>query len=147
MLIFKKMHLLFFSFIMLSIFSFSEKKGTIKVEFTEIRNKKGFIWVSLYKSSEGFPKNGKVAMRKGKIILKENNSISFTDLPFGEYAIAVLHDENENEKMDFNFLGIPQEGFGFSNNAKVTFGPPSFEEAKFNLNSTLLELKIKLRYF
>ncbi len=51
----------------------------------------------------------------------------------GTYALALLHDENGNGEMDSNFLGLPQEGYGFSNDAKVFLGPPSFEAASFKL--------------
>jgi uncharacterized protein (DUF2141 family) len=59
----------------------------------------------------------------------------------------VLHDENENSKMDFNFLGMPLEGYGFSNDASGTFGPPSFEDAAFRLKARPSAVSIKARYF
>lgn len=55
------------------------------------------------------------------------------DLPFGDYAIAVYHDKNTNGKLDTNFLGIPKEEYGFSNNARGKFGPASWEDAKFSV--------------
>ncbi len=56
------------------------------------------------------------------------------DLPFGEYAIAVYHDKNTNGKLDTNFLGIPKEDYGFSNDARGKFGPASWEDAKFSVS-------------
>ena len=58
------------------------------------------------------------------------------DLPFGEYAIAVYHDKNTNGKLDTNFLGIPKEDYGFSNNARGKFGPASWEDAKFSVTES-----------
>ena len=53
------------------------------------------------------------------------------DVPYGDYGVAVLHDENSNGKMDKTFLGIPLEPYGFSNNVRITFGPPKWGKAKF----------------
>lgn len=57
--------------------------------------------------------------------------MTFENIPFGEYAIKVHHDEDGNNEMDTNFLGIPSEDYGFSNNASGTFGPADWEDAKF----------------
>ena len=69
------------------------------------------------------------------------------DVRPGIYAVAVLHDENENDEMDFNFLGMPLEGYGFSNDAAAMFGPPSFEAAAFKLSPRASYIPIKIRYF
>jgi uncharacterized protein (DUF2141 family) len=73
--------------------------------------------------------------------------VSFGSLRPGTYAVAVLHDENENGKMDFNFLGMPLEGYGFSNDASALFGPPSFANAAFRLLPRSSALTISARYF
>ena len=65
------------------------------------------------------------------------------ELPDGIYAIGLYVDSNKNEKLDTNFFGIPKEQFGFSNNAKGRFGPPSFESASFELDA-LKEISINL---
>jgi uncharacterized protein (DUF2141 family) len=64
----------------------------------------------------------------------------------GTYAIAVYHDENSNGKLDSNFIGIPREGVGFSNNAKGHMGPPKFDAAAFRFSGGALELKIVVAY-
>ena len=64
-------------------------------------------------------------------------SYTFPELEEGKYAVAVFHDENKNGKLDKNYLGIPTEVYGFSNNARRTFSAPSFEEAEVNLKSDL----------
>jgi len=74
-------------------------------------------------------------------------SVTFSDLRPGVYAVAVLHDENENSKMDFNLLGMPLEGYGFSNDASALFGPPSFKDAAFTLKARPSAVSIKTRYF
>jgi uncharacterized protein (DUF2141 family) len=72
---------------------------------------------------------------------------SFADVQPGTYAIAVFHDENSNGKLDSNFIGIPREGTGASNNAKGHMGPPKFDDAAFRYAGGRLELKITIEYF
>ena len=68
-------------------------------------------------------------------IINDSVKITFGDIPFGEYGVKVHHDEDSNDEMNTNFLGIPSENYGFSNNASGTFGPPSWEDAKFLFNT------------
>jgi uncharacterized protein (DUF2141 family) len=70
--------------------------------------------------------------------------VVFENLPAGDYAISILHDVNKDGKMNTNFMGIPKEGYGFSNNVMGTMGPPSFEKAKFKLSSE--KVVIRMRY-
>ncbi|WP_454891479.1 DUF2141 domain-containing protein, partial [Alloprevotella tannerae] len=75
-------------------------------------------------------------------------TVTFTDLPKGEYAIAIFHDENGNGTMDFGKMGIPIEKFGFSNDAKCVMAPPAFEDAKIvfekDAESTINLQKVEL---
>ncbi|MNC95537.1 hypothetical protein D3C83_126870 [compost metagenome] len=65
----------------------------------------------------------------------------------GSYAIAVLHDENENFKMDTSIIGIPKEGYGVSNNVKGRFGPPKFADARFRVTeASSMTIRIELIY-
>lgn len=70
----------------------------------------------------------------------------FEDIPPGTYALAVVHDENMNGKLDTNLLGIPKEGYGFSNDAKALLGAPTFSAASFPYDGQYLELTISLNY-
>jgi len=64
----------------------------------------------------------------------------------GTYAIALLHDENENDRID-RLLGlVPREGFGFSRDARVSFGPPHFEDAAFDVGTAEVSQTIRMRY-
>ena len=81
-----------------------------------------------------------------KILNTEARS-DFEDIPPGTYALVVLHDENMNGKLDTNWLGIPKEDYGFSNNAKASLGPPSFSAASFTYDGTGLDLTVALRYW
>lgn len=74
-------------------------------------------------------------------------SITFEAIPYGRYAIAILHDENDDMKMNKNFFGLPREGYGFSNNVMGTLGPPSFGKSSFLHNPGLrTSIIIKTRY-
>ncbi len=78
------------------------------------------------------------------ILPARSGSVSFsTDvLPAGDYAVTVFHDENGNSELDANFVGMPKEPWGFSNNARGNFGPPKFADTKFALDG---ETKVVLR--
>lgn len=122
--------------------------GTLTVVITNLRNYQGMINIAIFSSAEGFPENAQLAVRKQIVQLSSGTDpkIEFNDLPYGSYAIAVFHDENENQILDKNWLGIPKEGVGFSNNPAFFTGPPSFDKAKFVLNSVKQSLTIKLKY-
>ncbi|OGC13576.1 hypothetical protein A2526_02895 [candidate division WOR-1 bacterium RIFOXYD2_FULL_36_8] len=123
------------------------KTGKITLYIDGFRSDKGVVKIGLFSSKEGFPDQPQKAFKS--LISQINNRKSeaiFADIPFGTYAIGILHDENLNNKMDTKFFGIPQEGFGASNDAKGLFGPPSFNDAKFVLDSTNCNLNIKVQY-
>lgn len=103
----------------------------LTIEISGFNTNKGQVLIGLYNTKEGFLKQHfKEGMAK---IANQKATFLFTNLPKGEYAVSVLHDENNNNKMDTNFLGIPKEDYGCSNNAKGFMGPPSYKDAKFNL--------------
>lgn len=70
----------------------------------------------------------------------------FSDVPAGRYAVSVYHDENDNNKLDRNFIGIPSEGYGFSRDAKGHRGPPGFDDAAFDVRDGANELAVTLNY-
>lgn len=76
----------------------------------------------------------------------ETVSFTFTDVEPGSYAIALLHDENDNGKADRALGMMPKEGFGFSRDAKVRMGPPKFDDAVFEFDGTDAQLTIRMRY-
>lgn len=125
-----------FVFFSLVIF-FSLSKSRLTVEVKSIPNLKGNLFIGLFRPKDEFPIFGKQFI--GKIIPVSSKKMiySFDDLMDGKYAIAVFHDENKNGKLDRNYLGIPTEAYGFSNNARRTFSAPSYEEAEVTLKSDL----------
>ncbi len=122
-------------------------QGSINVEVSGLRSNAGEVRVNLYDSKDGFPSEPKKAVMTLVTNIENNEAkVVFKDIPFGDYAISVLHDENGNKKMDLSWLMIPKEGIGASNNPKVSFGPPSFSDARFRLSSEELDIKITVRY-
>ena len=117
------------------------------VNLSEFRNDSGVVRLALYDSAEGFPdKQEKAIKTKTSEINNTKATIFLKKIPYGTYAIGIYHDENSNSKMDFGFLRIPEEGYGASNNTRGTFGPPRFEEAKFEVNQETVNLEIKVIY-
>ncbi len=121
----------------------------LKVTVAKLDSNDGVVLVSLFKDGNGYPDDAAKAFGKEKgYIVERSATIIFKSVPPGSYAIAILHDENNNQKMDKNMLGIPKEGYGFSNNASAPFGPPSYKKASFmHTASKQTEIQIKAKYF
>ena len=121
-----------------------EKEGhKIEVSIKDIESKEGKIYVALYDNENGFLSKALVS-KSSAINDKLECSVTFDALPDGEYAVSVYHDENNNGKLDSNFLGIPKEDYGCSNNAKGFMGPPKWKDAKFELKQDDHKLIITL---
>lgn len=109
---------------------------TLTVKLENLSSEKGLIQYLLFPSENGFPDKEELSLKKGSILIIETSGeLVFKNLPAGTYAISLFHDENSNGKLDLNFVGIPKEDFGFSNNPKIYFGPPSFQKSSFVLDS------------
>jgi uncharacterized protein (DUF2141 family) len=134
----------------LSGFTSAEKNAEegIKVNIINLRNSKGRVLISLFKDGIGYPDQPDKAFRKTSISIKDNQAFFlFTDIPFGNYAIAILHDENDDKQMNKNSLGLPKEGYGFSNNVMGAFGPPAYTRVKFSHKANTFNIvNIKARY-
>ena len=111
--------------------SIQVKSAELTIRILNIDEKIGFIHFAIYDNPEFFPKNeGKKLGFKEEVKNLINNEIIIGDLEESYYAVAIYHDKNSNDEFD-SFLSIPQEKFGFSNDAKVFLGPPSFDESSF----------------
>jgi uncharacterized protein (DUF2141 family) len=120
--------------------------GTLRVEISGIDEIKGLVSTGLYSNEEGFPDKGKEYKGADVEITGQTIVYTFKDLSFGIYAIALFHDINSNGKLDKNFLGIPTEGYAFSNNLFGAFGlPPGFKDASFEVRGDKT-INIKMDY-
>ena len=114
----------------------------ITVKINNLESNKGKVYVAVYDSEGSFLNTGvKSTMSK---IIGNSCEVTFENIPNGVYAISIFHDENDNNKMDSNFLGIPKEDYGCSNNAKGFMGPPKWEDAKFELKDKSITQTITL---
>ena len=129
--------LLLFGFPFLGMSQYS-----LTVEVQGVKSSIGNINIAIYNRSQGFLKFEEV-FKVDRIAAKEaTTNFKIMDLPNGEYAVAIFHDENGNDRLDTNWLGIPKESVAFSNAKIKTFGPPSYKECAFSLNRDL-DLKMQ----
>ncbi len=116
------------------------KNVTVTVTIENVLNDKGTILASLH-SSETFMKAAGIVDLSDKA-KKGTVTLTFENVAPGTYAIMVLHDENDNQRMDFEASGMPKENYGMSGNAMV-MGPPTFNDAKFEVTNEDLEFTIR----
>ncbi len=120
----------------------------IHVTILNIRNAVGTVDCALFASPNGFPADVlRSAMRLTAMKVPNRTArCDFDDVPAGTYALVALHDENMNARVDYSWIGVPKEGYGFSNDAKGNFGAPSFSQAEFVYDGKSLELTVTLHY-
>lgn len=131
--------------LMLSAFALPLEKtenGSLMVKITNIKTT-GKVRVGLYRDGGDFPDPNKLVERK-IIDCKDSCFLQFSKLHYGDYAIALFQDENGNEKLDKNFVGIPTEPFAFSNNFRPKFGGPPFEKCSFSFSADKQVVEIKM---
>lgn len=115
----------------------------LTVTINGIASDKGKVLVALYDTAEIWMKR---AIKYAGAEAKTNSlTVVMKDLPEGDYAISIHHDENGNGKFDTNVIGIPLEPYGFSNDAAGNFGPPTFEQAKFKLDGDKKSIVINFK--
>lgn len=120
----------------------------IHVKILNIQNSSGTVACALFEAPQGFPKDF-LRMATNVMIIKirkDQARCDFEDIPPGTYAMAVIHDANMNGELDTDWLGIPTEGYGFSNDAQGLVGAPSFSAASFRYNGENIELTMTLHY-
>ena len=113
-----------------SKFYITDLRGDISLEIkiNNLESNKGPIYIRILDENEN------PVIVGTSTVINYSSEISFDSISPGKYAIQFFHDENENQKMDFNLIGIPKEKFGSSNNVKPVLGPPKFEKMLINLN-------------
>lgn len=122
----------------------AEPRATLTVVVTNFRNDKGRALVKLANSSADYDAEDK-GFRLGEAkIENQRTTLTYADLPYGDYAVKIFQDENDNQKLDIGLMG-PKESYGFSNNAMGTFGPPSWEQAKFRVAQPEVSIQIETK--
>ena len=106
--------------------------ATLLFEINGVKNDSGNIYVSLFKGEENY-QNGQANMAQIVQAQSGKKQVVFEGLEQGEYAIRYFHDENDNRQLERNLFGSPTEGYGFSNDAKPSYGPAKYAEMKFTV--------------
>lgn len=116
---------------------------TLLLKVTNIKKVQGDIYIAVYDNAEDYMEN-----RFAEAIApvkSEGELETELKIPFGKYAVTIFHDVNSDTELNTNFLGIPKEPYGFSNNPKSSFGPPSFEQSLFEFIEDGQQIEIELK--
>ena len=131
--------------------SFTQEQKTdskLTVLFDNIRNKEGKIYVFIYSYENQYPDNPYLNFEIDKNLVSDFGTLKFTipeSLAPGKYAVSILDDENANADLDM-FLGVPLEGYGFSNNVTPFFSMPDYDELLFELPENKKTINLTLQY-
>lgn len=127
----------------------NEADAKLTVLFDNIRNKDGKIYVFIYSYENQYPDNPYLNFEIDKQVVSDYGTLKFMipeSLSKGSYAVSVLDDENSNDDLDF-FLGLPLEGYGFSNNVAPFLSMPKYDDLLFDLSSNKKTISLTLQYF
>jgi uncharacterized protein (DUF2141 family) len=125
----------------------SQEENVIHVDIDGLHSDRGQVLCALFSSAADFPKKRDNAVARARSEISGKHAIcEFQNVSPGTYAVSVFHDENSNGRLDTNFMGIPREGVGASNDARGRFGPPKFSAAAFQHASGRTNLKISINY-
>ena len=126
----------FLSLLSLIILNHSSTSYDLTINVKGFPSSKGEAYIAIYRATDDFPVFGKQYKGKTTTISENASQVVFSGITSGSYAVAVYHDKNNNNVLDKNYLGIPTEAYGFSNNARRTFSAPSFSEASVVVNNS-----------
>ena len=120
--------------------------ATIDINISGLRSMKGNVLVCVTANPRFFPDCGKDPKGfKASVPARDAANVSFTGIAKGTYAVALVHDENANNKMDMAIF-LPKEGFGFSRNPAIVAGPPKFKAAAFAVDTAAVSQRVKMKY-
>lgn len=124
----------------------ADQAQPVSIALHNLRSMKGNILVCISREPRYFPDCRKDPDQRHFNMHASAGPMALGSLPPGDYAIAIIHDENGNGKLD-TFAGIPKEGVGFSRNPVLRFGAPSFSSAQFSVAGSAVRQDVKLKYF
>jgi len=124
----------------------SRPTGTLIVQVANLRNDRGQVVCTLFTPADRFPDQSHKGMTFEVPIKGRHATCSFKNLPYGYYAVVAFHDENHDGNFNQNWLGMPEEGFGFSDNPGA-LKKPVFDEAKVLVDRPRVDLTIRLNYW
>jgi uncharacterized protein (DUF2141 family) len=124
--------------------AYTSSTATLTVNTIEDSTRKGVVRIALWHGEEGFPK-GKPFRVAAADMTNGKATAAFNDLEPGDYAVSAFYDKNNDGKLDTNMVGKPTEPYGFSNDARGTFGPPKYQEARFTVTSAGQTVTVHLK--
>lgn len=125
----------------------ADQVGRLAVQVVGLRNDHGLVCAYVFDAADAWPGEWKRAVRRACNDIDDNEAVfAFENLPHGQYAVSVIHDEDGSYGLTTNLIGMPKEGVGASNNPTSRLGPPSFEAARFELSSARQAIRIKIKY-
>ena len=129
-------------------FTLPAAAADLAVEVNGIRSDKGKVYVAVHAAVDGveFPASAGMIAGGWKLAQTSGMKVVFRGLPSARYAVNAFHDENGNEELDTNILGVPLEGYGFANDAKGIMGPPSFGDASVSLADAGATVTVTMGY-
>ncbi len=137
-------HLLFSTIIFLFFANAGLAQHNLKVNISQFKNHDGKVYVALYNSEADFLSETELYRKHIGPVTGDKMTITFDDLPDGNYALSVFHDANGNDELDTNFFGAPKESYGFSNNPKIWLRAPTFAEARIGIaHDTQITIRLK----
>lgn len=119
--------------------------GSLSITVAGVRNAAGSVRAAVYDEASFLDDVKRIAGATAPATAGEVTLV-VPELPAGRYAVAVFHDENANGRLEKSFLGAPTEGFGVSNDARGSFGPPGFSAAAFTIGGADSSIRIRLNY-
>lgn len=124
----------------------TESPAALEVSISGLRNMKGNVLVCVTANPRFFPDCSKDPKSfRATVPARDSAQVSFRGIAQGTYAIALVHDENSNSKMDMAIF-LPKEGFGFSRNPAIVTGPPKFKAAAFAIDAAEVSQQVKMKY-
>ncbi|MGB3298720.1 MAG: DUF2141 domain-containing protein [Phormidesmis sp.] len=121
--------------------------ASLALTVNELRNQDGKVCIALFDTQAGFPDDDTQAVCNQCFAIDAIPLTVSFEIPYGSYAISILHDENEDGELNTGLLGIPQEGIGFSNDPRIIKGTPSFETTQFEFSKESSAVEITIKYF
>lgn len=135
-----------FIILLFSIYTMKDVNTPLNLTIKNFKSDRGTIRILIFDKADGFPEEVTNAVKSLSIPVKDfAKSVMIADLPAGTYAISLFHDEDNDGKFKKNRVGLPLDAYGFSNNPILFFGPPSFLNCAFTVNSTPVKVEIQLK--
>lgn len=119
--------------------------GVMELSVDDVQHNYGTLWIGIYDSEEAFLDRNQAELRAVKVRDLKDKTVYLNNLSYGEYAVAVFHDLNDNGEMDFNWMGVPKEPFAFSRPVASKWRVPKFSEVKISLYQSRRSIRTKLQ--